>query len=157
MRDGNAASPSSLTLTTRFFPSDTLRATTGIFFPTQKLLLSVKKRRKKKVMRKMDGQTWNGPRINNTNNNNNNNNNNMYTTTSGTYKRHTNDATRVSSHPTLTPNLLPLSESASLSLASADCTPGNSARRWYFSSTLRLAFARVRDYSPRFRKTKMDI
>ena len=153
MRDGNAASPSSLTLTTRFFPSDTLRATTGIFFPTQKLLLSVKKRRKKKVMRKMDGQTWNGPRINNTTT--------IIiiicTTTSGTYKRHTNDATRVSSHPTLTPNLLPLSESASLSLASADCTPGNSARRWYFSSTLRLAFARVRDYSPRFRKTKMDI
>jgi hypothetical protein len=38
VRDGNAASPSFLTLTTRFFPSDTLRATTGIFFPTQKLL-----------------------------------------------------------------------------------------------------------------------
>ena len=97
------------------------------------------------MQRWMDGDLeWTTNKFTNNNNN------------SGTYKTHTNDATHVSSHPTLTPNLLPLNESASLSLASGDCTPGNSARRWYFSSTFRLAFARVRDYSPRFRKTKMD-
>ena len=109
----------------------------AIFFPRKKLLFSVKKRRKKIIMRKMDGQTWNGPRINNTTTII-----IICTTTSGTYKRHTNDATHVSSHPTLTPNLLPLSESASLSLASADCTPGNSAAPMVFlvnSSTCFLA------------------